>query len=174
MAITKEDEIFKGKSFSELLGDIYKNQTTKKKQIDLLVNELRPYMTSASEAAVIVPLIKEYLEIGVKNDDQLVKLAAVYQKMMSSENRNELMSANGIGNNGDGSYLTDEEKKELNNTAKEYAEQLGKRTISDSDIFDIDAELGKEVIEVTEKVELLKSELLKVTDEPEEIGPDGK
>ena len=63
-----EVEIFKGKSFAGLLKDIYKNSAEKEKQIKILIGELKPLIRNIGDATIIVPLIKEYMEIGVKND----------------------------------------------------------------------------------------------------------
>ena len=70
-------EIFKGKTFSDLLKEIYDNSTKKEKQINSLIQELRPLVKNIGDATVIVPLIKEYLDVGVKNDDHLIKMAAM-------------------------------------------------------------------------------------------------
>jgi hypothetical protein len=101
------DELFEGTTLSSLFKNIYDNSTKKNKQIDILVNELRPLIKDVSQAAMVVPLIKEYLEVAVKNDEQLVKLSGVYQKFLAAEERiQELQKENG-------SLLTDEEKKQL-------------------------------------------------------------
>lgn len=76
--------IFKNKKFSDLLEEIYDNQKKKEKQISGLIGELRPLVQDTGDATLIVPLIKEYLEIGVKNDDQLVKLATIIQRIIQN------------------------------------------------------------------------------------------
>ena len=62
--------VFGNKRFSDLLNEIYDNQTQKKKQISSLISELKPLIQEIGDATLIVPLIKEYLEISVKNDEQ--------------------------------------------------------------------------------------------------------
>jgi len=99
-------EIFKGKSFSDLMKDIYSNSTKKDRQINLLIGELRPLIKNIGDATVIVPLIKEYLEVGVKNDEHLVKLAAVVQRLVSTNSRVQSETGNSW-------MLTEEEKKQL-------------------------------------------------------------
>ncbi len=84
MALDKDSKLFKNKSLSDLMSDIYENSKVKKGQINSLIAELQPLMKNAADATVLVPLIKEYLEISVKNDEQLVKLAAIVQRMISS------------------------------------------------------------------------------------------
>ena len=88
--------IFDDKSFSDLLKEIHGNSKKKSKQIGQLITELKPMMTSIGDATVIVPLIKEYMDISVKNDDQLIKMAAIVQRLST-----------GTSNSGDGGLLNE-------------------------------------------------------------------
>jgi septal ring factor EnvC (AmiA/AmiB activator) len=99
-------ELFKGKSFSDLLKDIYSNSQKKDRQINVLISELRPLIKNIGDATVIVPLIKEYLEVGVKNDEHLVKLAAVVQRLISTNNKVQ-------ADTGQSWMLSEEEKQQL-------------------------------------------------------------
>lgn len=81
--------VFKNKTFGNLLEEIYENQKKKDKQVAALIKELQPMIEEIGDATLIVPLIKEYMEIGVKNDDILVKMAALVQRSMNSQS-NEL------------------------------------------------------------------------------------
>ena len=80
-------EIFKGKSLSSLFEDIYKNTEYNRKQLDILTKELVQFIKDGDTAIQIVPMIKEYLEINVKNDDQLVKMAGIVQRLISAEGK---------------------------------------------------------------------------------------
>ena len=73
-------ELYEGKKYSDLVQDIIKNHKSKQSQIKSLTSQLIDMVTEPGEAVIIVPLIKEYLEIEVKNDDALVKLASILQK----------------------------------------------------------------------------------------------
>ena len=115
----KDAPIFENTTFSSLLQDIYKNSTNKRKQIDILINELRPLIKQLSDAVQVVPLIKEYMEVGVKNDEQLVKMAGVYQKFIAAEIRGK--EGTNLGGNG---LLTDAEKAQLLDEIKEESTQL--------------------------------------------------
>lgn len=84
-----EKIIFKDKKFSELLEEIYENQKKKERQISGLIGELRPLIEDTGGATLIVPLIKEYLEIGVRNDEQLIKIAQIVQKVFNNEGTGE-------------------------------------------------------------------------------------
>ena len=107
--------IFDDKSFSDLLKEIHKNQSKKSKQLASLIAELRPLITSLGDATVVVPLIKEYMEISVKNDDQLIKMAAIVQRLST-----------GTSNTGDGGLLTEEEMEQLQEVASEIAKTVEK------------------------------------------------
>jgi hypothetical protein len=77
-------KVFGKKTFSNILEEIYNNQKKKEAQISGLISELKPLIDDIGDATLIVPLIKEYLEIGVKNDEQLIKMATIIQRVMQS------------------------------------------------------------------------------------------
>ena len=97
-------EIFDGKSLSSLFKDIYDNTEYNKKQLDILTKELVGFIKDGDTAVQLVPMIKEYLEINVKNDDQLVKMAGIVQRLISTEQK---------AGSEDEFGLSDEEKKQL-------------------------------------------------------------
>ena len=76
--------IFGKKKFSDVLEEIYNNQQKKDKQVTALINELKPLISDIGDATLVVPLIKEYMEISVKNDDILIKMAALAQRAMAT------------------------------------------------------------------------------------------
>ena len=80
-------EIFEGKTLSNLFQDIYKNSETNKKQLEVLIKEVVGFIKDGDTAVQLVPMIKEYLEINVKNDDQLVKMAGIVQRLISAESK---------------------------------------------------------------------------------------
>ena len=96
-----DNVIFGNKKFSDILSEIYDNQTEKKKQITGLISELKPLISDIGDATLIVPLIKEYLEIGVRNDEQLIKMATIVQRVVNNSNSE------------DSSGITEAEKEEL-------------------------------------------------------------
>lgn len=112
--------IFGNKKFGKILEEIYQNSKKKEKQISNLIKELNELIEGDMTAALqLVPLIKEYLDIGVKNDEHLIKMATVIQRVLSS-------SKSGDSNSG---MLSEEERKQLEEVAKqanEYIEQQKK------------------------------------------------
>jgi len=105
--------LFDNVSFSDLLKDIHGNQKKKAKQLAQLISELKPLVQSLGDATVVVPLIKEYLEISVKNDDALIKMAAIVQRLST-----------GNANSGDGELLTEEEMTQLQELTEEIAKTV--------------------------------------------------
>ena len=84
-----DKEIFKNKKFSDILSEIYDNQKKKEKQIATLISELKPLVSDIGDATLIVPLIKDYLEIGVRNDEALIKMATIVQRLANAGTGNE-------------------------------------------------------------------------------------
>lgn len=111
-----EFELFKGTSFSDLMKDIYHNSKKKDRQINTLIQELQPLIKNIGDATVIVPLIKEYLDVSVKNDEHLVKLAAVVQRLVGSSAKS-----------GDSDFgLSEEEQRQLLETAQQELDAIQK------------------------------------------------
>ena len=94
--------IFGDKKFSDILEEIYNNQKRKEAQVTALISELKPLVQEIGDATLIVPLIKEYMEIGVKNDEQLIKMATIIQRVINNSTTDD-------GNFG----ISEEEKKQL-------------------------------------------------------------
>ena len=89
------------KKFSDILGEIYDNQKKKETQISGLISELKPLVSDIGDATLIVPLIKDYLEIGVRNDEQLIKMATIVQRALNSSSGEDALG------------ITEAEKEEL-------------------------------------------------------------
>ena len=102
--------LFKDKTFSNLLEDIYKNANRKEKEIKALIDQLKPMIQEPGDAMMLVPLLKEYMELGIKNDEALIKMAGIVQRAMSN-----------TGDGGDGGILSDRDKEllfqEINNVS---------------------------------------------------------
>jgi len=77
--------VFKDKKFADILEEIYNNQKKKSKQITAMIRELQPLIQDTGDATVIVPLIREYLDAGIKNDDHLIKMATIVQRILNTQ-----------------------------------------------------------------------------------------
>ena len=108
-------EIFKGKSLSGLFKDIYDNSTRNKEQLEVLMKEVVGFIKDGDTAVQIIPMLKEYLEINVKNDDQLVKVAGIVQRIIAAESK---------GSSEDEYGLTESEKEQLMDAIEDAAVDL--------------------------------------------------
>ena len=113
----KDFKIFGDKNFSDLSQEIYENNKLKKTQIDLLIQEVHGYIQGIEDIAIVGPIIKELMDVGIKNDDNLVKLATLYQRIMSKQTVDE----------SDVGLLTEEEKEQLMASLEDVAEDLQKK-----------------------------------------------
>ena len=109
-------EIFEGKSLSDVFKDIYDNSKTNKQQLEVLMKEVVGFIKDGDTAIQIIPMLKEYLEINVKNDEQLVKLATVVQRIIASEKR--------ISDSGDEFGLSENEKQQLMDAIESDVQEL--------------------------------------------------
>ena len=107
-------EIFDGKTFQDLTKDIYENAKNKKLQIDLLVQEVHGMIQTIDDVVMVAPIIKEYMDVAVKNDEHLVKLAGVIQRIISKSQ----------GESEESSLLSDAEKEDLMSTLQETVDSL--------------------------------------------------
>jgi hypothetical protein len=107
--------IFGKKKFSDILSEIYDNQKRKEKQISGLISELKPLINDIGDATLIVPLIKEYLEIGVKNDEQLIKMSTIIQRALNNSTSEESLG------------ITEEEKQQLLEELEKISPNLNKK-----------------------------------------------
>ncbi|MBT7556948.1 hypothetical protein HN615_08490 [Candidatus Woesearchaeota archaeon] len=111
-------KVFEGKSLSDVFKDIYDNSTTNKKQLDILIKEIVGFIKDGDTAVQLIPAVKEYLEIKVKNDEQLVKMASIVQRLVSSESKG---SEDEFG-------LSDKEKEQLVGSIEKVAQEAQEYT----------------------------------------------
>ena len=111
-------KIFDGKTFQDLTKDIYENTTKRKTQIDLLISEIHGFITTIDDVVLVAPIIKEYMDTAVRNDEHLVKLAGVLQRIISKSQ----------GESDESMLLSDEEKAELMGTLQDTVNDLQKES----------------------------------------------
>ena len=114
--MAKDYEIFEGKTLSDVFKDIYDNSKTNKTQLEVLMKEVVGFIKDGDTAVQIIPMLKEYLEINVKNDDQLVKLATIVQRITAAEKR--------VSDSGDEFGLSEAEKEQLMNAIESDVQEL--------------------------------------------------
>jgi hypothetical protein len=107
--------IFGKKKVSDVMKEIYDNSKSKKEQISALIGELQPLVENIGDATLVVPMIKEYLEVGVKNDEHLIKLVALVQRLEGGNKATE------------SDYFNPEELAKLMEQSEELGKQLEKQ-----------------------------------------------
>tara|TARA_R100000008_G_C3495637_1_gene120981 strand:- start:24 stop:422 length:399 start_codon:yes stop_codon:yes gene_type:complete len=112
-----KDEIFKGKTFEDLTKDIYDNQKNKKLQLDLLIQEIHGMIQTIDDVVLIAPLIKELFDVSVKNDEHLVKLAGVIQRIIAKSTSGDEESM----------LLSESEKEDLISALQEDVNDIQKK-----------------------------------------------
>ncbi|MDB4232300.1 hypothetical protein N9795_01190 [Candidatus Pelagibacter sp.] len=109
--------LFGKKTFADLLKEIHTNSSNKEKEIRNLIEGLKPFITSAGDAVIIVPLIKDYLDVSVKNDDLLIKMAGIVQRSMNSSTGDDSL------------LLTDNDKEMLFQSMQQLDEQAKEQPV---------------------------------------------
>ena len=129
--MVKDFKIFGDKNFSDLSQEIYENSKLKKTQIDLLVQEVHGYIQVIEDIAIVGPILKELMDVGVKNDDNLLKLATVIQRIMNKQ----------ADVTEETSLLSDDEKEELMSSLEDAAASLQNKS----------DELSKDIVKLRPK-----------------------
>ena len=127
--MSAEFKLFDGKNLSSLFKDIYDNQQSKKKNISEMIESLRKLIRNVGEATVLAPIIKDLIDSSIKNDDHLIKLANIAQRLASAE-------AKGIGEDG---WLSESEKAQLLQDMEDTINEVEKK--SDEKMIDIQIEI---------------------------------
>ena len=129
--MSSEFQLFDGKNLSSLFKDIYDNQQTKKKNISEMIESLRKLIKNVGEATVLAPIIRDLIDTSVKNDDHLIKLATIAQRLAAAE-------AKGIGEDG---WLSEHEKTQLLTELEDTVNEIDKK--NEEKLVDIQIELDE-------------------------------
>lgn len=135
----KDIEVFEGKSLDNVLKDIYINSIEKRETINNLISTVSGFIVNSDDVMMILPLINNCLEVGIKNDDMLVKLANI----VSKANVNTGSGDTSLGS----TYLSDAEKKMLAGEAKRLVDSI---SIADDDIKSLNNKLMREKLGIDE------------------------
>ena len=115
--MSTEFELFPGKSLSGLFKDIYDNQQHKKQRISELIAEMRKLVRHSQDMMAMGPIIRDLIDSSVRNDDSLIKMAAIAQRIIGNNQKSE----------GDSGFLSNDEKeqllKELDQTISEVSNE---------------------------------------------------
>ncbi len=125
-----DGKVFDNKTLSDVFKDIYDNTDNKRQQINTYITKLVQLIRTPEDAALISPIIKDFMEVNVKNDEHIVRVAQIAQRAMSI----------GAKASSSSELLTEEEKQQLLSNIS----------------FEID-ELQEEAKQVEEELERLRT-----------------
>ena len=126
-------ELFPGKNLSGLFEDIYNNQITKKKNISELIAEMRKTIRHAGDMAVVGPILKDLIDSSVRNDDQLIKLATIAQRIMLANQKND----------GEDGFLSAAEREQLLAEIEEVQEEVERIDSIQNDVEELKQKIQK-------------------------------
>ena len=131
--MSAEFELFPGKNLSGLFEDIYNNQINKKKHISEIIHEIRKGIRHAGDLAVLGPVIKDLIDTSVRNDDQLIKLATIAQRIMLANNKSE----------GDEGFLTAAEREQLLAEIEQVQDEVQRMDSIENEVEEIKQKIAK-------------------------------
>ena len=81
--------LFGSTSLSDIFKQIHKNNKSVDNQINELIGSLKPLASSnAGSAVMLMPTIKDLIDVNVKNNDQLIKMAGIAQRASTANSNN--------------------------------------------------------------------------------------
>jgi len=97
-----DNVIFDGKTLSDMFSDVYKNTESKRAQINQFIASMVKLIRTPEDAAMLGPIIKDFLDVNVKNDEHIVRLVQIAQRLVSVNSKTN-----------DNGMLSEEEKQQL-------------------------------------------------------------
>jgi hypothetical protein len=126
-------ELFPGKSLSGLFQNIYENQVNKKDKISSLIDEFKKMVRHAGDVAVMGPIIKDLIDSSVKNDDHLIKLATIAQRIVAAEKKSE----------GEDGFLSAEERAQLLAEIDQVQEEVKRMDDIENEVEELKQKINK-------------------------------
>jgi len=125
----KNEEVilFKDKSFADLLEDIYNSVKKNRATVTAAIAEIRVMITKKDDVQYIGPIMTDLFEVSIKNDEHLVKLASVVQRLIAADSRSNPVNDNEL--------LTEKEKEQLLSELKDIQNEIEEEQPLVSDEF---------------------------------------
>ncbi len=108
-------ELFKGKSFADVFKEIHENNREIDEKINDIVDEMKVMVKTPSDVAVLGPVVKDYLDTKIKNNDILVKLMKVVEGMITKNSKNEDEDEDDMSEDEMAEYLEIQRNSKINN-----------------------------------------------------------
>ena len=89
MANFDDVTLFGSTSLSDIFKQIHRNNKDTDKQINELIDALKPLASSnAGSAVMLMPTVKDLIDVNVKNNEQLIKMAGIAQRASTASSNN--------------------------------------------------------------------------------------
>jgi hypothetical protein len=89
MANFDDVTLFGNTSLSDIFKQIHRNNKDTDKQINELIDALKPLASSnAGSAVMLMPTVKDLIDVNVKNNEQLIKMAGIAQRASTASSNN--------------------------------------------------------------------------------------
>lgn len=98
-----DNTVFENKTLSDVFKDIYDNTDSKRQQINAYLTKLVQLIRTPDDAVALGPIIKDFMEVNIKNDEHIVRVAQIAQRAMSIGDKAAAAT----------DLLTEEEKQQL-------------------------------------------------------------
>lgn len=131
--MTEDFELFPGKNLSGLFEDIYNNQINKKRHISEVIAELRKLVRNPNDMRYIGPLIKDLIDTSVRNDESLIKLATIAQRIMIAGTKSE----------GEAGFLSEAEREQLLAEIEQVQDEIERVDNMENEIEEVKKKLEK-------------------------------
>lgn len=120
-------ELYDGKSLADIFSEIHKNTDSKRAQINSFIMKMVQLIRTPEDAAVIGPIVQGFLEVNVKNDEHLVRVAQIAQRIVSVGSKASTASLDGL--------LSESEKEALLGDIRTEIEELQEDVKELDDVF---------------------------------------
>jgi hypothetical protein len=91
MANFDDVTLFGNTSLSDIFKQIHRNNKDTDKQINELIDALKPLASSnAGSAVMLMPTVKDLIDVNVKNNEQLIKMAGIAQRASTASSNNNV------------------------------------------------------------------------------------
>ena len=101
--MSNDYKVFKGTTLADLFEKIENNSSRNKIQIESLMQEMMVFIKDPNSAIQLFPMIASFMEANIRNDELMVKLTAVVQRVLQTEAK---VDVNEFG-------LSDKEKEDI-------------------------------------------------------------
>jgi hypothetical protein len=93
MANFDDIKLFGETSLSDIFKQAHKRTKDTDKQINELIDALKPLASSnAGSAVMLMPTVKDLIDVNVKNNEQLIKMAGIAQRAATANATNNVDS----------------------------------------------------------------------------------